>query len=91
MGSELQVNSWLKIESSSRLRTENDSGELQIENYSIRLWMENNSGWLQMQKVSGERFAAGGELQWSASNEEWWWLSTKNDSGELQKNYSIRL
>ena len=38
---------------------ENDSGELQMENYSIRLYTENNSGWLQIKNVSGERFAAG--------------------------------
>ena len=39
--------------------TENDSGELQMENFSIRLETENNRGWIQMENVSGERFAAG--------------------------------
>ena len=38
---------------------ENNSGELQMENYSIRLYTDNNSGWLQIKNVSGERFAAG--------------------------------
>ena len=38
------------------LSTENDSGELQMENNSIRLCLQNSSGWLQ---IGGERFAAG--------------------------------
>ena len=35
------------------------------------------------------RTAAGEAVQWLASNEEQWWPSTENDSGELQmENYS---
>ena len=37
MGNDLQVNNcsgWLEMENSSGLRTQNDSGELQKENYS---------------------------------------------------------
>ena len=37
VGNELRVNNcmcWLEMENSSGLRTENDSGELQMENYS---------------------------------------------------------
>ena len=39
MGSEVQVDiysCWLQMKSSGGLRTENDSGELQMESYSIR-------------------------------------------------------
>ena len=50
--------------------------------------MENESGLFQIKSVSGEKFAE----SWSPSNGEQWWLSTENDSGELQmENYSIRL
>ena len=47
------------MENSCGLCTENDSGELQMENYSIRLYSEKNGGLFQMENVSGERFAAG--------------------------------
>ena len=43
-------------------------------------WVANTREfWLQMENVS---VAAGGELQWYASNEEQRWLSSKNDCGE---------
>ena len=34
-------------------RTENDGGELQMENCSNRLYTKNNSGWLQMENSDG--------------------------------------
>ena len=39
----LQVNNysgWLQMESSGGLRTENDSGQFQMENFSNELWTE---------------------------------------------------
>ena len=42
---------WLQMENSSGPRTENDSGELHIENYSNGLETESNSGRLQMENV----------------------------------------
>ena len=47
------------MENSGGLCKKIDSGELQMEHYSIRQETENNSAWLQMENVSGERFAAG--------------------------------
>ena len=52
-------NSWLQIKNSGGLCTENDSDELQRENYSIKLYSEKNSCLLQVENVRGERFSAG--------------------------------
>ena len=48
---------WLQMENSGRLRTENGSCELQIENYSIRLQREKSSCLPELKNVSGERFS----------------------------------
>ena len=50
----LQVNKyscWLEMENSGGLRTENDSGELQMESYCNGVETENNSGGLKMENV----------------------------------------
>ena len=44
----------MKHVSGGWLRPENESTELQRENYSNGIYTECNSGWLQMENVSGE-------------------------------------
>ena len=47
-----------KMENRSGLRTENESGELRMENYSNWLLTENKSGGLYIESIIGDRLAA---------------------------------
>ena len=67
------------MENSGGLRTENNIGELNMENCSNGLWTEDNSGWLQMENSGG--FCTendGGELQMENYSIR---LQTKNNCG----------